>query len=106
MRQLEIFANEMQYDANSLLSQNYDDALIGVDFNTNKFVYDVEALEDIVKREHQVEDASVIMDKELFSRDNQPIFFQKFNANEAKDYLNIINLLRRTQQFQKNIPIE
>lgn len=106
MRQLELFANEMQYDADCLLNQKYDNALIGVDFNTNKFVYDIEILEQIVKQDHNTDDVSVIMDKEFFTRQNQPIFFQKFQADEAKDYLKIIHLLREAKNIERNIPID
>ena len=90
MRSIYQYAKQMQCDTDSLLPQQYDQAIIGFDLNTAKFVYDVDRLQEILTKDEKVDDALNYMDKNFFSLENKPVYFCKLNKNEAKQSLKVI----------------
>lgn len=100
MRQFEKFGLQLQYDTNSLLDQKYDDAIIGIDYTSTKFVYDINRLQKILKQNNKVDDNEIsnIMDKQFFMRENKPVYLEKIDKNDVNGYLKIISLLKRTKQ--------
>ena len=84
----------MQYDTTTLLPEQYDSAIIGVDISSAKFVYDVDLLQKIIENNKKVDDVVLYMDKNFFSSENKPIFYCKLNQNDAKQNLKLISFIR------------
>lgn len=101
MREIQKYAIQMQYDINSLLEQQYDEAIIGVDLDSAKFIYCVDTLQKIIKKDDNIKDVVTYMDKEFYSKENKPIFCYRMNINDVKNNLKIIEFIKNNRDALK-----